>query len=922
MTAKDKNTIKKVNEGIFLRLEEIMKKLNKRFNLRFYAAVYSDKHDYMYCIRIRKTLSKDRGLNQEELQGIDSIFKELNLSNDFADKFDSNTGNFLQGIRGYLDQRENINISRMQQEADNAIMVSGEAEYESDEIAVTKASTYEKEDKILYSNLFGVNAGSKKYNVVYVIEIRNVDYEIVNIFYRNPQYSFLRMVLDNYFYDYYDLTNSTHIKLGDNDKINIRYNEDAVNFLRRMARVFLGKIQSMLKDGTFPAYNKLTASDKIDSYEKMDHYNNKIDNLYYTFNLFEDIEDISNRTYEGSNPFGSILFLSEGFDDSKNNKIKYALKFKESDRIKLADSKRIRKLLETTNCEKELYLIANHHEIIGLGEVSWNDLDEDDSLIRLDFKGLSKYDLICMYTRIMNYTSGKLSIEDNKKLYKCGKNLEIVEDVLITVIFKNPKVKEEEYSPEKFKKVFESVFCQHEIEGKSDLYKSLEKIEKVVRKAREQKHGTMVVITEPETAERELKALGAQSTLIEPKEIAVDYVKYLTSIDGAIYFDTKGRCHAIGVILDGIASEGIGDPGRGARYNSAYKYLDKLKNYIKKDDKGIDNRCVIVIISEDGMVDIIPDLDNERKIQNIIQEIIYLINEENNETGESLKRYEEELKNHRSAIEYYLYFEIAEEFYNKKKYEKACEYYELGFKYADQNSVIVSTHFNRAGNSYYGINTEDGFNKSVKYYKDAIKYSNSIEHNKTYYANLGNAYYELGNIAKSKNQKNKQKEYCEKSIEAYNEHFRICRENGYEITSGSYNIYGIACAYLGYAEKNISVKNECFWNAVNSYTKAIDIKKQPVLYWNRGISYLDLLMHKEALQDFIANIAFDSENEKTIKYIKDILKTKGELAEEALEFYKNQCDVNKSKRNEGIEKIIAGYIPKSKSNDNTSEHNA
>ena len=52
----------------------------------------------------------------------------------------------------------------------------------------------------------------------------------------------------------------------------------------------------------------------------------------------------------------------------------------------------------------------------------------------------------------------------------------------------------------------------------------------------------------------------------------------------------------MGVILDGKASNN-GTPSRGARYNSAIRYVDDNKN-----------DSIAIIISEDGMVDLYPDL--------------------------------------------------------------------------------------------------------------------------------------------------------------------------------------------------------------------------------------------------------------------------------------------------------------------------
>ena len=59
--------------------------------------------------------------------------------------------------------------------------------------------------------------------------------------------------------------------------------------------------------------------------------------------------------------------------------------------------------------------------------------------------------------------------------------------------------------------------------------------------------------------------------------------------------DVTGTCYAIGVILDGIATA-KGNSERGSRYNSAIRYVENNGN------------CVAIIISEDGMVNLYPDL--------------------------------------------------------------------------------------------------------------------------------------------------------------------------------------------------------------------------------------------------------------------------------------------------------------------------
>jgi DNA integrity scanning protein DisA with diadenylate cyclase activity len=70
----------------------------------------------------------------------------------------------------------------------------------------------------------------------------------------------------------------------------------------------------------------------------------------------------------------------------------------------------------------------------------------------------------------------------------------------------------------------------------------------------------------------------------------------ITAIDGAVLIDPTTTCYAIGVILDGLASN-KGTPSRGARYNSAIRYVETCKY-----------PCLAIIVSEDGSIDLVPDL--------------------------------------------------------------------------------------------------------------------------------------------------------------------------------------------------------------------------------------------------------------------------------------------------------------------------
>jgi DNA integrity scanning protein DisA with diadenylate cyclase activity len=121
-----------------------------------------------------------------------------------------------------------------------------------------------------------------------------------------------------------------------------------------------------------------------------------------------------------------------------------------------------------------------------------------------------------------------------------------------------------------------------------------EQLTELFKIALKQLHGTMLVIVDE--AQEESKRLRTQSTPIIPSLVSETLMRTITAIDGAVILDPKGICYSIGVILDGVVEEGKGDPARGARLNAAFNYL----SYCKR--KGF--RCLLTVISEDGMVNI------------------------------------------------------------------------------------------------------------------------------------------------------------------------------------------------------------------------------------------------------------------------------------------------------------------------------
>lgn len=266
-----------------------------------------------------------------------------------------------------------------------------------------------------------------------------------------------------------------------------------------------------------------------------------------SFNLYESFNIISAQYYEGAEAKGGLLIGKA--DNEYINKI---IEFKEP--INLNQHRTVRKLLEMTN--EEVYLLSDGETIYGLGL-------------------LSKYNKVTESVFIIKFRKHYLWQLTHK------------DEVLMEVEYSNPKIPIEKIDYEQFKDTFYRVF-------KDVSDDNIQTVWSTIISASKQKHGTMVVISS--NAKEEAERLGNQCLKINGTIIDSKLIEYVTSIDGAILIEPNGECVALGVILDGVASEN-GDMSRGARYNSAIRYLETQQS-----------DCLIVVISEDGYINLIPNL--------------------------------------------------------------------------------------------------------------------------------------------------------------------------------------------------------------------------------------------------------------------------------------------------------------------------
>jgi len=275
--------------------------------------------------------------------------------------------------------------------------------------------------------------------------------------------------------------------------------------------------------------------------------------------VFESLNEISAKRYEGTSAIGEILFSSK-----KTESINYNITFKAP--VALRNYRLARKVVELSG--SELCCICTGAE--GISGLGFQNDQEADDVFRVIFSGYYKWDL---------YQGRKLLMKSS---------------------FGVPDLPSVRLQKEVFQSTVQRVFA-------SQIVLNIEKLWLIIESSMEQKHGTMIVLSD--IAAQEAERLSTQSIKIQPVELTPDLVRRISSIDGAILIDPQGICWAIGVILDGMATED-GDPSRGARFNSAVRYSQTSAAPV-----------ICLVVSEDGYVDMLPQLLPQIRLSELEQKI-------------------------------------------------------------------------------------------------------------------------------------------------------------------------------------------------------------------------------------------------------------------------------------------------------------
>lgn len=262
--------------------------------------------------------------------------------------------------------------------------------------------------------------------------------------------------------------------------------------------------------------------------------------------------ELSSQRYEGSECEARIYRDNAGIRE-EDKVCGFSMdKEKCEGRILKRDNLRtIRKLLELSKIQR-LYLLADENKKYITGLVSAADKDRDG------FHAQNNYICFEGYMCWSIYIAGKEEIcyKQGKYYINSSKNKDIYE------------LKMDEFK----KRIADKEWLTQD---------EILRIANLVAILKEQKHGTVVVLTD-DAAETPrlcnagrgmmLEQNGIQRFKKEDNVFDKDVILSVTGIDGALFMDMNGVCTAFGVIVDGEAVT-EGNMGRGARFNSVNNYI-------------------------------------------------------------------------------------------------------------------------------------------------------------------------------------------------------------------------------------------------------------------------------------------------------------------------------------------------------------
>lgn len=271
-----------------------------------------------------------------------------------------------------------------------------------------------------------------------------------------------------------------------------------------------------------------------------------IERQYIHTDLFGALNLASSLMYEGTKGIGQLILV-----DPENDAVEFLARFVEP--VSFREPRWVRKVLQMA--ATGVGIIANSQYIYGLGGLK----ELHDSSAQDAFT-----------VAFIDHYHWEL---------RCGSQ------TLLRSHYAVPKLPQEPFDKTAFLANYARLFPMSSQEDGLNLWNLL------LTQTR-QEHGSMIVVAED--AASEALRLSKQGTNIAPTRLTESLLQSASGIDGTILLDPAGFCHAIGIILDGEATDQC-TPSRGSRYNSGVRYV-----------QASGSRRLAIVVSEDRTVDIIP----------------------------------------------------------------------------------------------------------------------------------------------------------------------------------------------------------------------------------------------------------------------------------------------------------------------------
>ena len=279
------------------------------------------------------------------------------------------------------------------------------------------------------------------------------------------------------------------------------------------------------------------------------------------------LDEVAAQPYEGRSSSGGIVLAAQD-----NPNVEVLLEFVEP--IRLSETRSLRKALEMASGDHDL--LCDGEKLRGLARVEPGYDTANESIFHFQVVSRGAWELRHSQTPLLRVTNTRPALPQPR---------------LDSARFRDTAVR-----------IFPESLPEH-----------IDRLWDLTMTATEAEHGTMLVVHRQ--AAEEAQRLVPQSQLVVPTYLSPETLAAVTSIDGAVMVDSQGKCHAVGVILDGHAT-GTGDASRGARFNSAVRYQQAQAG-----------ECLVIIVSEDGMINLQPNL-RRRVSRAEVEEVVRLIEAE------------------------------------------------------------------------------------------------------------------------------------------------------------------------------------------------------------------------------------------------------------------------------------------------------